>query len=284
VKRHLGFLNVFFVFLVCKCVILTYDDEKPNILFLLLPMETPEHASPLDERIPVYRKIQGILKEKITSGEYAEGTMLPSEHELCEVFKATRMTVRQALKELVLEGYITRKHGKGSTVSAIRKSLGLLSLKGWTEVVSASERHGQTTVLRGPIAERLSLPIFGHLMDPVESLDFFVLERLRSVEQDPVMLETTYLPVEGLDDFATLPLIDGSVFRTLFMRYKIDVQDMVQEVKAVSADRRVAQALGIKAKSPVLHIVRRYSTSRAGFYLYSSTYCNTDKYAVSSFN
>ena len=66
--------------------------------------------------------------------------------------------------------------------------------------------------------------------------------------------------------------------------FKIDVQDMVQEVKAVSADKKVAQALGIKVKSPVLHIIRRYSTSRPGFYLYSSTYCNTDKYAVSSFN
>jgi len=237
-----------------------------------------------EEKVPLYRKIQGILKEKITSGEYAEGSMLPSEHELCDMFKATRMTVRQALKELVQEGYITRRHGKGSTVSAIRKSLGLLSLKGWTEVVSASERHGQTTVLHGPEPEKLTHPVFAHLMDPSEELDFFVLERLRSVEQDPVMLETTYLPIQGLDDFTCLPLIDGSVFRTLFMRYKIDVQDMVQEVKAVSADKKVAQALGIKVKSPVLHIIRRYSTSRPGFYLYSSTYCNTDKYAVSSFN
>lgn len=247
-------------------------------------MEPTGQRSSAEDKMPVYRKIQGILKEKITSGEYAEGTMLPSEHELCEVFKATRMTVRQALKELVLEGYITRRHGKGSTVSAIRKSLGLLSLKGWTEVVSASERHGQTTVLRGPESERLTAPIFGHLMDPSELMDFFVLERLRSVEQDSVMLETTYLPTAELLDFAHLPLIDGSVFRTLFMRYKIDVQDMVQEVKAISADRRVAQALGIKTKSPVLHIIRRYSTSRVGFYLYSSTYCNTEKYAVSSFN
>lgn len=280
----MGILNVFFVFWPSICLILCPDDETKTFSQTKTLMKPMASSIPMEEKLPLYRKIQGILKEKITSGEYAEGTMLPSEHELCDMFKATRMTVRQALKELVQEGYIIRKHGKGSTVSAIRKSLGLLSLKGWTEVVSASERHGQTTVLRGPMSEKLVHPVFAHLMAPSELLDFFVLERLRSVEQDPVMLETTYLPIQELTDFATLPLIDGSVFRTLFMRYKIDVQDMVQEVKAVSADKQVAQALGIKVKSPVLHIIRRYSTSLPGFYLYSSTYCNTDKYAVSSFN
>ena len=97
-------------------------------------------------KTPLYRQIQASLKEKITSGVYEEGGLLPSENELCVEFNATRMTVRQALNELVREGYITRQHGKGSTVSASRKSLGLLSLKGWTEVVVASDRHGKTLV------------------------------------------------------------------------------------------------------------------------------------------
>ena len=101
-------------------------------------------------KIPLYRQIQINLKEKITSGQYEEGGLLPSENDLCGEFSATRMTVRQALNELVKEGYITRQHGKGSTISASRKSLGLLSLKGWTEVVIASDRHGKTFVLEIP--------------------------------------------------------------------------------------------------------------------------------------
>src|ERR1700712_2933938 len=106
-------------------------------------------------KLPIYRQIQESLKEKITSGVYAEGGLLPSEHDLCGEFSSTRMTVRQALNELVKEGYITRQHGKGSIVSAIRKSLGLLSLKGWTDVVGASDRHGKTFILEGPTLKPL---------------------------------------------------------------------------------------------------------------------------------
>ena len=56
-------------------------------------------------KIPLYRQIQANLKEKITSGVYEEGGLLPSENDLCTEFNATRMTVRQALNELVREGY-----------------------------------------------------------------------------------------------------------------------------------------------------------------------------------
>lgn len=235
-------------------------------------------------KTPLYRQIQASLKEKITSGFYSEGGLIPSENDLCSEFNATRMTVRQALNELVKEGYITRQHGKGSIVSAIRKSLGLLSLKGWTEVVGASDRHGTTIILENPNIKNIEEPIFKHLLEIEQHTEFIFLKRLRLVEDVPVMLEKTYIPNEELPNFTTEPFVEGSLFRTLFMRYQIDVNGMTQEVRAISADKEVTNLLKLKSKSPVLHILRRYNTSKEGFYLYSSIYCNTEKYAISSFN
>ncbi len=235
-------------------------------------------------KIPLYRQIQASLKEKITSGIYEEGGFLPSENELCTEFSATRMTVRQALNELVREGYITRQHGKGSTVSASRKSLGLLSLKGWTEVVVASDRHGKTLVLEGPILKKLEDTAFKPLIDDEKHEEFIFFKRLRLVEDSPVMYEHTYIPNENLPNFIKEPLLEGSLFRTLLIKYQIDVQSMTQEVRAVAADKETASLLKIKAKSPVLHLLRKYKTSIDGFYLYSSIYCNTEKFAISSFN
>ena len=235
-------------------------------------------------KIPLYRQIQSDLKEKITSGQYTEGSLIPSENELCLAFNATRMTVRQALNELVKEGYITRQHGKGSTVSAIRKSLGLLSLKGWTEVVGSSDRHGTTSILEGPILHTITEPIFKHLLHQEFHTEFVFLKRLRFVEDFPMMLEETYIPNENISGLTDEPLIDGSLFRTLYMRYQIDVNSMQQEVRAIAANKEMAQLLKIKPKVPVLHILRKYGTSKEGFYLYSLIYCNTEKYAISSFN
>lgn len=235
-------------------------------------------------KIPLYRQIQASLKEKITSGIYEEGGLLPSENDLCVEFNATRMTVRQALNELVREGYITRQHGKGSTVSASRKSLGLLSLKGWTEVVVASDRHGKTLVLEGPVLKKLEDAAFKPLTDDEKHEEFIFFKRLRLVEESPVMFEQTYIPNENLPNFIEEPLLEGSLFRTLLIRYQIDVQSMTQEVRAIAADKETASLLKIKTKSPVLHLLRKYKTSIDGFFLYSSIYCNTEKFAISSFN
>lgn len=235
-------------------------------------------------KIPLYRQIQANLKEKITSGIFEEGGLLPSENDLCLKFNATRMTIRQALNELVREGYITRHHGKGSTVSASRKSLGLLSLKGWTEVVVASDRHGKTLVLEGPLLKKLVDLTFKTLLAEETHEDFIFFKRLRLVEDSPVMYEHTYIPNENLPNFINEPLLEGSLFRTLLIRYHIDVQSMTQEVRAVAADKDTAALLKIKHKAPVLHLLRKYKTSVEGFYLYSSIYCNTEKFAISSFN
>ena len=235
-------------------------------------------------KTPLYRQIQASLKEKITSDIFPEGSLLPSENDLCVEFNATRMTIRQALNELVKEGYITRQHGKGSIVSASRKSLGLLSLKGWTEVVAASDRHGKTFVLEGPIIKNLEDAAFKPLIDAEIHEKFIFLKRIRSVEDSPVMIEQTYIPNENLPNFTDEPLLEGSLFRTLLIRYQIDVQSMTQEVRAISADKETAHLLKIKQKSPILHLLRKYKTSIGGFYLYSSIYCNTEKFAISSFN
>ncbi len=235
-------------------------------------------------KAPLYRQIQAVLKENITSGIYLEGSMIKSEHELCLEFNATRMTVRQALNELVKEGYITRHQGKGSVVSAIRKSLGLLSLKGWTEVVSNSERHGTSLTLAGPKIQDWPEPFIYPLSEIEKQTNCIFINRLRYADEVPVILEFTYLPNYGLDDLISEPLIDGSLFRTLYMKYQIDVVGLKQEIRAVAANKETASLLKLQAKSPVLHIFRRYNTSKEGYFFYSSTFCNTEKFAISGFN
>ena len=67
--------------------------------------------------IPLYQQIIDYMHEKIESGEYKPGDMLPSEASLCEEFGVSRITVRNAIQYLTDEGYIVKRHGKGSFIN-----------------------------------------------------------------------------------------------------------------------------------------------------------------------
>jgi GntR family transcriptional regulator/GntR family frlABCD operon transcriptional regulator len=235
--------------------------------------------------LPIYIQIYEQLKNEIAAGSYVEGNLLPSENELCEKYNSTRMTVRRALQELVQDGYIHRKQGKGSIVSSTRRSLGLLSIKGWTDVVAGSKKHGTTAILEEMTIRQLNGPMFSHLLiKEDEAADFYYLKRLRSVDKEPIMVEETFIPRSQIIDLDTEPLTEGSLFKTLYTRYNTDVTDMVQEIRAVTCNQHTAALLDIPKQTPVLHILRRYSTSRNGCYLYSSIHCDTNKFAISGFN
>lgn len=66
--------------------------------------------------IPLYHQIKRDLRERIQSGDFPEGSLLPTEAELQRHYGVSRTTVRQALSELVAEGLITRHAGKGTVV------------------------------------------------------------------------------------------------------------------------------------------------------------------------
>jgi len=67
-----------------------------------------------ENKVPQHKKIYETLRKHILTGVYEEGSLLPSENELCAVHNITRPTVRQALEALVKDGFISKKQGKGT--------------------------------------------------------------------------------------------------------------------------------------------------------------------------
>jgi GntR family transcriptional regulator len=61
--------------------------------------------------LPRYYQLKEIIRSKIRNREWQAGDLLPSERDFCELYGMSRMTVRQALTELVNEGMLHREHG-----------------------------------------------------------------------------------------------------------------------------------------------------------------------------
>ena len=232
-----------------------------------------------------YQKVQNTLKKQILEGRFQDGDLLPSENELAQTFGITRMTVRKALDTLVREGYIEKQQGKGSRVSTRRKTLRLLSFRGFTDAVRHEHESDsvQTKLIKNPEISDWPDPFFYPLSREETKSRCIRMIRLRSVEQNPVMLEYTYLPNIEIKNFCDTPFMNDSLFKTLNVHYHIDVNSVQQDVRAIPADKIKADYLKLNPGDPILHIYRRYGTNRLDFCLYSSLFCNTNKYAIGSY-
>ena len=71
--------------------------------------------------LPLYYQLKQIIINLIDDGVYKEDETIPTEHELIEKYQLSRTTVRQALNELVTEGYLYKRKGVGTFVSSTKK-------------------------------------------------------------------------------------------------------------------------------------------------------------------
>jgi DNA-binding GntR family transcriptional regulator len=238
--------------------------------FLFLDMETFK-----------YRELQKLLKSQIIEGVYKEGDLLPSENELSSAHDMTRTTVRQALQKMEDDGYITKKKGKGSIVNLKKKRLGLLSFKGFSEVITDQKVNNQ--IFEGPVARDWPEEFFYPLSGAEAEAGCIFLHRLRFINQSPIMLEYTYIPNTDLPGFTEIKLVNDSLFATLAMNFDIEITSMDQEVRAIKADEELAVQLEVGFGEPILHAYRKYGTSRKDLNIYSSLFFNTDSFAIGSY-
>ena len=227
-----------------------------------------------------YRQVYHYLKQGIQQTEFGVGTLLPSEYELCKRFNVTRTTVRKALDELLREGYIRKSQGKGSLVAERSKALGLLRVKGFSESVDGQV---YTQFVQKPVvtiwpSDLLVDPTPEELMRPCV---FF--ERLRKVEEECVMLESNWFAGSHLEGMMEEDFIEQSFFKTLSQKYLLEITASEQELRAVVADGRCAQLMGIEIGSPLIKILIRFKTNDPFMSIYSCLYCNTTTYPIGNF-
>ena len=76
--------------------------------------------------VPLYEQLKLSLRKKVDEQVWQEGQRLPSEAELCADYDVSRITVRRAVDELVEEGVLERRQGKGTFVASSRMSVQMM--------------------------------------------------------------------------------------------------------------------------------------------------------------
>lgn len=229
-----------------------------------------------DHQIPQHRQLYELLKEHILKGVYKEGDLLPSENALCRTYSLARPTVRQALNTLKTEGLIKKQRGKGSIVQKKKGGIGILSISGTTD--SLKGRVLRTKVVSPPAVSPWQLDFDFEITDEEQQSGCIRMERLRLLDGVPVLYEATSLPNINLPRFCNRSFEDRSLFATLYKYYNIKVTGGEQKIWALPAEGKICEHLKVKAGVPILHLQKKFETSRPYFNFYASLWCNTEEF------
>lgn len=223
--------------------------------------------------LPQYRKLYELLRKHILGGVYREGGLLPSEHELCSIYGMTRPTVRHALSQLVSDGYIRKRQGKGSIVRALPKGIGILSIQGTTTGVG--NHNLETKLLSKPMLMPWPRLFFFELSPDESEVGCVMLERLRIVDGAPVLYEISYLPNNNIPRFVQKSFENKSLFEVLRTSYQIEITGGRQRIRAIQGPSRISDYLNVKMGDPILCLHRILETNIPDFRFFSEIYCTT---------
>lgn len=90
-----------------------------------------------EEYMPIFKRVKKYIVWQIENGEWPQGACIPSENAIVEEMGVSRSTVSKALRELMLEGILTRIQGVGTFVAAKKPPIGLIEIKPIAEEISA---------------------------------------------------------------------------------------------------------------------------------------------------
>src|SRR5579884_1425417 len=235
-------------------------------------MNTVFRKSPL----PRYYQLKEIMREKIRSGEWKPGDLIPSERELGEQYGISRMTARQAITEMVNEGHLYREQGKGTFVSRHKITQQLMRLTGFTEDISARGQKPGTKVIIASmrpadeiVAERLRIK---------QGQPIFYLQRLRMADGEPLAIENSHISFMGCERLLEEDLEHNSLYRLLETQYGLPLIEAEQELEAGLAGNEEAQLLKIPIASAVLLIRRPTYTDRNQPIEYAKSVYRGNKY------
>ena len=204
-----------------------------------------------DSPLPLYFQLKELLRQEIESGHWQPGQRIPSEAELCQAFDISRSVVRQALRELEYQGLLYREQGKGTFVAQPKISESLMQdLSGFYEDMVTKGLTPLTKVLRQEI-QPAHKKIANYLqIEPGDRV--IVIERLRSVENEPIVLVTTYLPYDICPDLINEDLSTQSLYALLEKKYGLELSHGRRTIEAVAANQYEAQLLGVEEGAPLV--------------------------------
>jgi GntR family transcriptional regulator len=212
----------------------------------------------LSRQYPKYYVVKGHLAEMLAL--LGPGQALPPERALAESFSTSRTTIRQALRELTIEGRLVRMQGRG-TFAALPKVAQPLQLTSYTEDMRRQGLAASSRLLAvghvnadDELARRLDVRPHARVVR---------IERLRMAREEPMAIETTHLDASRFPGLAKRLGGSGSLYALLASEYGVHLAAAEETIETVPAPPKEAELLDTTVGYPML-LLSRHSRDTSG--------------------
>lgn len=214
--------------------------------------------------VPLYQHLKAEILRDIQAGKWRPGERIPSEAELAQEMSVSRITVRQAVADLVSLGYLARRQGKGTFLVERRESFAASKLRGFAEELRA--RGHQVRIDVKGIRMMTTCPqTVARFLHVTQSARVIQIRRIALVEDEPMFRETSYLlppPGVALDALEDHGDAYNHVYG-FFEQHGVKISFGRQQISATRAVYEDVQELGIRSDEPILMIQRVTSDQTA---------------------
>ncbi|WP_234400642.1 GntR family transcriptional regulator [Virgibacillus senegalensis] len=228
-----------------------------------------------NKRIPLYLQLMDQIIDKINTQEYREQEKLPSEREFCDLYGMSRITVRQALQELEREGYIYKLHGKGTFVAPKSYSQNLVKLYSFTDEMRKIGKVPTSKVLSFEAVK--AEESIGNKMGINPTEEVYKVVRLRLADGEPLMYETSYIPVSKFPGLTQELLEKKPMYEVFYDDYTVPVNKAVESFSPTLVREEEAKYLQIPSKQTAM-LIKRYAYSNEQLIEYTITVARGDKF------
>lgn len=224
--------------------------------------------------MPLYVQLRDRLQEALQRGRWGEDQALPSERQLSETLGISRATVRQAIHQLEIEGWLVRRQGRGTFPAPVKVEQPLVMISSFTENMRQAGIEASSRLLSarlepatGRVAKALRLGPGGVVA---------VLTRLRLAGGEPLMLERSHL------NYALTPGLlerdlNGSLYELLHIAYRLNFATGSESIEAMLSEPWLAKALSLRRGSPVLYTERTVLTEGGVALEFTQRYGRADR-------
>ncbi len=202
--------------------------------------------------IPLYIQVKEDIKKNIVAEKFAPGDTIPSEKDLMDAYKVGRATIREAITQLVTEGFVEKRQGVGTFVKGQGKSVAFEPFISLEYTMRSFGLSMENKILRRELVR--NTPDITQASS-ISAEQVFLLERSRLIENDVVALEEFTFPgafYERIKDFD----FSKSIGKLITNDLELEIKKFIQEVEIGDPSPEVIQALKLDQNEQILTMKR----------------------------